>query len=107
MSLYITYTETLQNDYILDLPDDIDLIEVNLIDEDDLPKGWDKETFLIRDLLNQNKDFISKIVSSMETKISHNSEIEDYINHNQSGFSEPEIDLYDYDYEIDEDGGQE
>ena len=102
MSLTIEYTETIENDYILDLPDDVDLIEVELIDEDDLPKGWDKKTFSIKDLLNQDEDFISKTIQHIKYAISGNYEIGDYIEDNQLGLSEPEIDITDYHYEIDE-----
>ena len=98
MSLYIEYTHTLVNYIKLDLPDDVDLLEVELLEESDLPDEWDKKTFTVKDLLDQDKKFITETISHLEYVIGHNYEIEEYIKDNQSSFSEPEINITNYDY---------
>ena len=61
MGLLIEYVEIKKWDYNLQLPDDFELID--FLDLEDLPDGWNRSTFKVKDLLNQSKDYQNKIIS--------------------------------------------
>ena len=95
MSLKIYYTETISKNYVCDLPEDFNLLDDELLSPDDLPVGWDKETFTVKDLLKQSKDFIEDTIENISIGFAHNTaDVNEYIDYNDSGLAEPEIEVY-------------
>jgi hypothetical protein len=104
MSLKIYYTETISNDYLCDLPEDFNLLDDELLSPEYLPNGWDKETFTVKDLLNQSEDFIKDTIENISIGFAHNTaDIDEYIEDDDSSYAQPEIEVYNYNY----DGGSE
>ena len=64
MSLYIEYEENRPSiPYNLTLPDDYDLMDI--LDAEDLPQGWNSESFTIKDLLQQSDDYKTKTINTI------------------------------------------
>ena len=105
MSLYIEYEENRPSiPYNLTLPDDYDLMDI--LDAEDLPQGWNSESFTIKDLLQQSDDYKTKTINTISIFLG-SSEFEDYTEMADCNMEQPEYEMIDYDYEIDEDGGSE
>ena len=95
MSLKIYYTETISKDYVCDLPEDFNLLNDELLSPEDLPVGWDKKTFTVKDLLKQSKDFIEDTIENISNGFADNTaDINDYSDYDESGYAQPEIEVY-------------